>query len=81
MPAKGFEGTYAFSRATDLSPEVHGKVEEQEEQVRHAQAGQEEAGVVAGRTLPPADDGEGQSYGGVTDDTNLNIFKDSKYSY
>ena len=39
MPAKGFEGTYAFSRATDLSPEVHGKVEEEEEQVRHTKAG------------------------------------------
>ena len=71
MPAKGFEGTYAFSRATDLSPEVHGKVEEKEEEVRHAETGQEETGVVAGRTLSPTDDCQRESYGRVTNHTDL----------
>ena len=58
-------------RETDLSPEVHGKVEQEEEEVGHAETGKEETGVVAGRTLPPADDRQGESYGGVPDDSNL----------
>ena len=58
---------------TDLSPDVHGKVEEEEEEVRHTETGQEETGVVAGRALPPADDREGESDGGVTNDPNLDI--------
>ena len=56
---------------TDLSPEVHWKVEEEEEEVGHAETGKEETGVVACRTLPPADDRQGKSYGGVPDDSNL----------
>ena len=57
--------------SSDLSPELHWKVEEQEEEVRHAEAGQEETGVVGGDALPPAVDGQGDSDDGVPDHTNL----------
>ena len=62
-----------YNNMTDLSPDVHGKVEEEEEEVRHTETGQEETGVVAGRALPPADDREGESDGRVTNDPNLDI--------
>ena len=57
--------------SSDLSPELHGKVEEQEEEVRHAEAGQEETRVVTHGTLPLAVDCQGNGNSCVTNDTNL----------
>ena len=59
----------------DLAPQVQRNVEQEEEEVGHAEAGQEEAGVVAGVALPPAHDGQGHSNGRVANHANLKIFR------
>ena len=50
---KDLDDTHLVHRGVELAPEVEGHVEQQEEQVRQAQRGQEQARVVARVTLSP----------------------------
>ena len=50
---KDLDDTHLVHRRVKLAPEVEGHVEQQEEQVRQAQRGQEQARVVARVTLSP----------------------------
>lgn len=54
-----------------LPPQVQRHIQQEEEEVGHAEAGQEQAGVVAGVTLPPAHDGQRHCDGRVANHSNL----------